>query len=735
MRKPRKHCKGTEPALWRNQLKEKVVVAKCRVMEKKLRQRRPEELPYYHNGETSSFSRLLSAAGVGSFLLRSASYPGSYALLVNTGKVIQKFLIETTDHGRYRLAPRTFGSIDEIIERYTARPIADNVCLIRAALSTNSIDGSWPSSTNTSYLSNDTARNTDYDSGYCVAAPSIDPNANPMNNSSNFGTSHIIASVQALRKSREEKQWKTCFVSLMEDLNGNTSELCISDNEQTHRPRMSFSMDSCHMYSIHRSVFGRDGCIFIGQNDESTFLCFRPAHTYLAWFSLLRPRVLWLKAAVYNIGRCIEASRVSEIALLHVTIDKFVSDSMLRCDSLYSASLMLDGVRVFCSRAFTPCASTRSQQPLTIVFDSSYMTSCAPTAAPCSVQVMLCTVANSQNGFGVLKRALPRATTAMSRQFLMQGDEDVEDKPENGFWVRIRRITVKVLAASQYMPLLSLIRQDGYQLYEWVWNRLPTAQRSQFVTSLWIMYLSRTRELTRPPCGSLEELVISVLQRTIASSASTPLRSDSFCTALLGAGLRIAAGAQLEAQLDTPPLSTIIAKKNIQPGDVDMLVEALVRIASETAAFRILALVASVARDQHPEDPFLTMRILASFFVLRFANPILLQSEGGQNTNQIAKMIQTSANKACSPKLDEENCSVASSQFRKLFESLFMADADCLVGVETEWSCDSCALVSHLIASVLPTEQENTDTDDPCPVPLSPNILRILRPPSHHHHV
>lgn len=73
--------------------------------------------------------------GVGSFLVRpSAQQPNAYALMLNTGARIDKFLITTTDDGRFQLGGRHFASVNDIVERYKQTDICDGHRLVTAIL-------------------------------------------------------------------------------------------------------------------------------------------------------------------------------------------------------------------------------------------------------------------------------------------------------------------------------------------------------------------------------------------------------------------------------------------------------------------------------------------------------------------------------------------------------------------------------------------------------------------------
>ena len=65
-------------------------------------------------------------AGANSYLVRpSGTQTDSYALMLNVGQRIEKFLIKSTDDEKFELGSRRFSSINDIVERYKQTDICE----------------------------------------------------------------------------------------------------------------------------------------------------------------------------------------------------------------------------------------------------------------------------------------------------------------------------------------------------------------------------------------------------------------------------------------------------------------------------------------------------------------------------------------------------------------------------------------------------------------------------------
>jgi hypothetical protein len=69
---------------------------------------------------------LVILVGVDSFLVRPSGHAvDAFALMLNTGERIEKFLIRQTEDGRFELGGRRFASVNDIVERYKQTDICD----------------------------------------------------------------------------------------------------------------------------------------------------------------------------------------------------------------------------------------------------------------------------------------------------------------------------------------------------------------------------------------------------------------------------------------------------------------------------------------------------------------------------------------------------------------------------------------------------------------------------------
>uniref|UniRef100_A0A914UIA8 Uncharacterized protein n=1 Tax=Plectus sambesii TaxID=2011161 RepID=A0A914UIA8_9BILA len=87
----------------------------------------PSRLPYFHpTDDVQELAGRMAAVGVDSFLVRPSGHvPQAFALMVNTGERIEKFLIRQTDDDRFELGGRRFASVNDIVERYKQTDICD----------------------------------------------------------------------------------------------------------------------------------------------------------------------------------------------------------------------------------------------------------------------------------------------------------------------------------------------------------------------------------------------------------------------------------------------------------------------------------------------------------------------------------------------------------------------------------------------------------------------------------
>ncbi|XGW23322.1 hypothetical protein V3C99_005505 [Haemonchus contortus] len=657
-----------------------------------------QELPYFHSVVTTDALKMLTTVGAGAFLVRISSQGAdAFALLVNTRNKIEKFLIRGAAEGTdgFLLAGRHFPSLQHIIDRYCVHPIASDVRLTHAVLPPQ------PSSRRASAsVENDTAQQ--------VAMPNPDwsPNLTSIEATDDYVNhncaSHTVAAVQALRKSREEKAWKPCWLTLCDDPNGGC-ELVIADAEASAKARLILDLAYCVMYVLDDSVFAREGCIFLSQTDidlSGVYICFRPTHILIKWLELLRPRVLGLRtgAVPVMIGLQFEPPKQSFVAVLQLHIDKYRCES-IKSDGFYSAYGMLCGVKVCCTPVIMASLSKGSVS--SVIFDCSFLLPLVPHENG-TLQFSIL----SHSGGG--KKNRPFGVSAL---FPLPDSRPLADSPESGFSFRAVRHRIRVLGQAQYTPLLDYLRKGTVELFEWASDALSIQQRSLMCWSIVSLLL--------PDRDELLQFISRLLRRVLAScSAENVMRQDSLTTTLLTQTLRIAGRSRLEDALDSAGMSNI---KLLQPADIDNVIEMLDRLVSPNSLVNdLLVAVARVAYERFPDEPHLLRRVLSNVYVLRFVNPLLISYMSGNLMNQqLAKGVQAAANvaAAASPRL--EDVTIGSQSLRALFERLRVAATETEAPVKPSnprnvesRCCDWMAIICHLLHLAI-TSREGAPEVDP----------------------
>ncbi|EYC07401.1 hypothetical protein Y032_0070g413 [Ancylostoma ceylanicum] len=624
-----------------------------------------QDLPYFHPVLTADALKMLTCVGAGAFLVRTSSQGAdAFALLVNTRNKIEKFLIRGAPEGTegFVLAGRRFPSLQHIIDRYyrstpitsssslittyCVHPIASDVRLTHAVLPSQSSSSRHPSEDHESNVES-TAMTT---SDWSPNVTSIETTSDYVNHNC---TSHTVAAVQALRKSREEKAWKPCWLTLCDDPNGGC-ELIISDTEVSAKARLVLDLAYCVMYLLDDSVFGREGCVFFSQTDidlPGVYLCFRPTHVLIKWLELLRPRVLGLRtgAVPVMIGLQFEPPKQSFVAVLQLHIDKYRSES-LKPDGFYSAYGMICGIKV-CS---TPVivASPGKGAPPSVIFDCSFL---LPLVPPENGTLQFSVLSHPGGG----KKSRPLGVSAL---FSLPDSRSHSDAPESGFTFRAARYRIRVLGLEQYAPLMEYLKEGTADLLEWASDALSIQQRSLLCWSI-VSLLLPTRD-------DLLGLITRLMRRVLASSTGdNVMRQDSLTTTLLTQALRIAGRSRLEDALDSLGVSGV---KVFQQADIDHVVEILDKLVTPDSLLNdLLVSVAKVACERFPDEPHLVRRVLSNVYILRFANPLLIALLNGNPLNQqLAKGVQAAANVAAAATPRLEDVTVGSQCLRALFERL-----------------------------------------------------------------
>ncbi|WKX89242.1 hypothetical protein Q1695_008693 [Nippostrongylus brasiliensis] len=652
-----------------------------------------QELPYFHSALTNDALKMLTCVGPGSFLVRLSSQGAdAFALLVNTRNKIEKFLIRGASDGTdgFLLAGRHFPSLQHIIDRYCVHPIASDVRLTHAVL---------PSQTSTETEgNNETTTQTT-----AMTSSDWSPNVSAVEATDDYVNhncaSQTVDAVQALRKSREEKAWKPCWLTLCDDPTGGC-ELVIADTEVSAKARLVLDLAYCVMYMLDETVFGREGCVFLSQTDidlSGVYLCFRPTLVLIKWLELLRPRVLGLPVGTVPvmIGLHFEPPKQSYIAILQLHIDKYRSDAV-KADGFYSAYGMICGVKVCSTPVITATVSRGAQS--SVIFDCSFL---LPLVPPENGTLQFSILSHHAGS----KKSRPLGVSSL---FRLPGSRSLSDTPESGFVFRATRHRIPVLRYNQYAPLLEYLREGAGDLFEWAADALSIQQRSLLCWSIVSLLLRDRNELL--------QFVSRMLRRVLTScTAENVMRQDSLTTTLLTQTLRIAGRSRLEEALDAAGMASV---KIVQPADIDNVIDMLDKLFRQNSLINdLLEVVAKLAGERFPEEPHLLRRVLSNVYILRFVNPLLISYMSGSLMNQqLAKGVQAAANvaAAASPRL--EDVTIGSQCLRALFERLRAPSEGSTppttpANVEPR-CCDWMAIICHLLNIALITREGAPQLDE-----------------------
>ncbi|VDM23743.1 unnamed protein product [Toxocara canis] len=260
-----------------------------------------------------------------------------YALMVNSGERIEKFLVCRQENGDFELGGRTFATIPDIIDRYSRREICENSKLVRAVLRARIVEWRKPGEISISKLQH-------------LRSHSSCP--------------HPVACANAFRKNKEDK-WKGCYVMLSDALG---PQLFVFESEKRAKPKLVLDLCYCFVYKVDESVDDRPNCLHVQLNSfapsSSAHLSFQTEADFLHWFSSLRSRCLGCRysSSPFAIVPAVSAmnSRLSTfiymtiVAYRHLPAGPCGLQLQLCCHNLskYRQPLMKDTIKREISTAF-----------------------------------------------------------------------------------------------------------------------------------------------------------------------------------------------------------------------------------------------------------------------------------------------------------------------------------------------------------------------------------------------
>lgn len=484
---------------------------------------------------------------------------------------------------------------------------------------------------------------------------------------SNSSSSTTVATTVALRKSREEKQWKECWLTLS-DIPGGSSQLSVFDSMNS-KLRQHMDLSTCTMFWLDESVFSTDGCLFLQSSFASNssqqppvFLCFRPFTTFLKWVRMLRCRTIYQDVAppMLHHGATISVGEPnSQVSFLAVEIDKFRSET-LKPDSLYSAAVCVNGVKVGASNSFSPAGNKGPTEIQTVVIDSKFVIPCIPT---CSTNIQLSMLVHSSAG----KKGRPCSSGTTVTVTLNESNETVlqQSVETSGFVFRAQRSRCPVLPVERYRPMLEMIRDSPSHLLSWPSQVLPPHLK-QFMYSCISHLYALNPEFMTPV---IRKVIDDVLQ---ASTPEDVFRKDSLATGIITQCLRHLFKTPFDEFLLENP--QFLKSQNSQDSgpSVELLVQFVdQRLLTIPLASRLLTIAAECAQRRFGDEEHLVKRTLSALLILRVLNPIIFTTLSNAGGSQIAKNVQISANSAAS-QAPTESLTPAASTIRRMFERMIV---------------------------------------------------------------
>uniref|UniRef100_A0A8R1DMI6 SH3 domain-containing protein n=1 Tax=Caenorhabditis japonica TaxID=281687 RepID=A0A8R1DMI6_CAEJA len=622
------------------------------------------ELPYFYDTVTTD---LIQYNPIGTFLLRRSSKGAdTYALLVKTQfGLVEKFLIVGSPSIGFKLAGRPFPTIGHVLARYCDRAISGGVRLTRAVClkhqkktscsfsRRSTAEVRWPATLMAQMSSSqyDDVRNKE------KCEKEIDRIHDEEFNEHIETNSTAVASTIALRKSREEKQWKECWLTLSDTSSG-PSQLAVFDSMGS-KLRQRIDLSACILFWIDESVFAADGCLFLSPSfptQPPLFLCFRPFTTFLKWVRMLRSRTIFQEPATSPVNMSI-GEMSSQISLLSVEIDKFRSEA-LKTDMMYSANVLLNGVKVGSSNCFAPTGNRSTNELPVVVIDSKFVIPCIPT---CSTNIQLSVIGHSSAG----KKGRPCGISVSI--CLNENNETVSQNPTDaGFVFRANRTSCPILAVERYQPLLEAIRESPSSLLGWPSQVLPQHLKV-------FMYSCISNLYALNPCF-MSPVIRKIIGDVLATSSPEDVfRKDSLATGIMTQCLRHLFKTPFDEflQENSQFSQAIKHQTNLEPA-IELLVTFVdQRLMTIPLATRLCAIASECARDRFGEEAHLVKRTLSALLILRVLNPIIFSILNSGIGSQIAKLVQISANSAASQSAND-SLTPSALTIRRIFERMII---------------------------------------------------------------
>uniref|UniRef100_F1KZ25 Ras GTPase-activating protein 1 n=1 Tax=Ascaris suum TaxID=6253 RepID=F1KZ25_ASCSU len=610
-----------------------------------------------------------------------------YALMVNSGERIEKFLVCRLENGDFELGGRTFATVPDIIDRYSRREICGKTKLVKAVLPAKIVKWKKPEE---------------------MALPKL------QHLRSHSSCPHPVACAHAFRKNKEDK-WKTCYVMLSDVLG---PQLFVFESEKRAKPKLVLDLCYCFVYKVDESVDDRPNCLHVQLNSfapsSSAHLSFQTEADFLHWFCNLRTRCFGCRysASPFAVVPNLSAMNSRLSTFIYMTIVAY-RGAALKPDNGYSACVIVNSVRVVRTRPVAPSAKS------CVSFETDFLIEHLP-GGPCGLQLQLCC-------HNLLKYRQPLIKDTVKREIsstftLPDNGTNLyvsADDCTEGFLFRAARHRLVVLPEEQYSSFFVLLTSRSFMLCQWTASQLTVFNRKHFARLLLSVLLPDHSLFF----AFLDAILDSQLQN---EREETLFRGDSFCSCCVSTAVHMI-GRDLVVEELIPIVQQLHCEK-APPVDAIAFVRQLSCLISRLPPLfaAVFAHVAEACRRRFPNTPHAPRRALSAFLILRFINPILtLWNTSGGPARELAKSIQTAANQASSPEFNAQSSGQAVSAMAELMDCFIVPSviddsliANPFVGYSKS---DQLAMLAFHVDRVL--QQRSTE----CPLSEAYTVLHLLK--------
>eukprot|EP00041_Stephanoeca_diplocostata_P039547 m.1635172 g.1635172 ORF g.1635172 m.1635172 type:complete len:926 (+) comp25420_c1_seq1:276-3053(+) len=228
-------------------------------------------------------SLLNDRGSVGSFLVRQSADAGSYSLSFRGPKKLQHFRIRCRGLHDYECGGRTFPCLEAVVLRYYTEPIMDGMTLLHPMVSNvvpderYDVDGELYSEVQPVLAAVEGAKmQAPKPLGIFQKVESLRVRG---------GKAATDKSGYIVKKAKRSKKWKRFFFVLLVD----KKRLEYFEDKDAFKPKGIIDLESCSVFSLHETFFGRPNCFQIAVQSADIYLCCNTEADTNEWMDALAP--------------------------------------------------------------------------------------------------------------------------------------------------------------------------------------------------------------------------------------------------------------------------------------------------------------------------------------------------------------------------------------------------------------------------------------------------------------